>query len=137
MCMVVTHSGQLLTNGGQEDCWVNFPLTHSSEVNSVTHSKMGHICHVVVVVLVAQPCLNLCDLMGYSPPGSCVHGILQPRIPEQIAIPFSTYKSQMPQLLLCQFNSPGRTAYDFFLRKCRFLCIEINCLKKTGKTLIF
>ena len=81
-CMVVTHLGQLLTNGGWEDGWLNFPLTHSSEVNSVTDSKMGHICHVVVVGLVAQPCLTLCDFMGCGPPGSRVHGILQARILE-------------------------------------------------------
>ena len=32
---------------------------------------------------------TLCDSMDYSPPGSSVHGILQARILEWIAIPFS------------------------------------------------
>ena len=36
-----------------------------------------------------QLCLTLCDPMGCSPPGSSVHGILQARIPEWVAIPFS------------------------------------------------
>ena len=40
-------------------------------------------------VLVIQLCLILCDLMDYSPPGSSVHGILQPRILGWVAIPFS------------------------------------------------
>ena len=40
-------------------------------------------------VLVAQPCLTLCDPMDCSPPGSSVCGILQARILEWIAIPFS------------------------------------------------
>ena len=31
---------------------------------------------------VAQLCLILCDSMGYSPPGSSVHGIFQARILE-------------------------------------------------------
>ena len=44
----------------------------------------------VVVVLVAQSCLILCDPMDCSPPGSSVHGILQARILEWVAIPFST-----------------------------------------------
>ena len=44
---------------------------------------------VVVVVLVAQSCLTLCDAMDYSPPGSSVHGILQAKIVEWVAIPFS------------------------------------------------
>ena len=42
-----------------------------------------------VKVLVAQLCLTLCNPMDYSPPGSSVHGILQARIPERVAIPFS------------------------------------------------
>ena len=36
-----------------------------------------------------QSCLTLCDLMDYSPPGSSVHGILQARTLEWVAIPFS------------------------------------------------
>ena len=39
-----------------------------------------------VKVLVTQPCLTLCDPMDYSPPGSSVHGILQARIWEWVAI---------------------------------------------------
>ena len=30
-------------------------------------------------MLVAQPCLTLCDPVDYTPPGSSVHGILQAR----------------------------------------------------------
>ena len=36
-----------------------------------------------------QSCLTLCDHMDCSPPGSSVHGILQARIPEWIAMPSS------------------------------------------------
>ena len=38
-----------------------------------------------------QSCPTLCDPMKWSPPGSSVHGILQARILEWIAIPFSDY----------------------------------------------
>ena len=38
---------------------------------------------------VAQSCLPLCDHMDYSPPGPSVRGILQARILEWVAIPFS------------------------------------------------
>ena len=38
---------------------------------------------------VAQLCLTLCDPMDCSPPGSSVHGILQSRILEWVAMPFS------------------------------------------------
>ena len=39
--------------------------------------------------LVAQSCPTLCDSMNCSPSGSSIHGVLQARILEWIAIPFS------------------------------------------------
>ena len=39
-------------------------------------------------MFVTQLCLTLGDLMDYSPPGFSVHGILQARILEWIAVPF-------------------------------------------------
>ena len=41
------------------------------------------------IMLVAQSCLTLCDPMDYSPPGFSVHRILQARILDWVAIPFS------------------------------------------------
>ena len=40
-------------------------------------------------VLVAQLCPTLCDPMDYSALGFSVHGILQARILEWVAMPFS------------------------------------------------
>ena len=40
-------------------------------------------------MLVTQLCQTLCDPMNYSSPGSSVHGILQTRILEWMAISFS------------------------------------------------
>ena len=45
-------------------------------------------------MLVTQSCGTLCDPMDSSPPGSSVHGILQGRILEWVAIPFSRGSSQ-------------------------------------------
>ena len=42
-------------------------------------------------VIVAQSCPTLCDPMDSSPPGSPVHGILQARILEWVAISFSSH----------------------------------------------
>ena len=50
-------------------------------------------------VLVAQSCPTLCDPMVFSPPGSSVRGILQARILEWVAIPFSSIISYMSQTL--------------------------------------
>ena len=41
------------------------------------------------LTLVTQLCQTLCDPMDCNPPGSSVHGILQARILEWVAIPFS------------------------------------------------
>ena len=49
---------------------------------------------VLLRVLVAQSCLTLCDPMDYSLLGFSVHGILQARILDWIAIPFSRGTSQ-------------------------------------------
>ena len=40
-------------------------------------------------VSVAQSCQTVCEPIDCSPPGSSVHGILQTRILEWVAIPFS------------------------------------------------
>ena len=44
---------------------------------------------------VAQLCLTLCDPMDYSLPGSSLHGILQARILEWVAISFSRGSSRL------------------------------------------
>ena len=43
----------------------------------------------VTNVLVVQLCLTFCDPMDCSPPGSSVYGILQAKIVEWAAMPFS------------------------------------------------
>ena len=52
------------------------------------------VCVCVVCVLVAELCPTLCDPMDCSSPGSSVHGILQARILEWVAFPFSRGSSQ-------------------------------------------
>ena len=56
-------------------------------------------------VLVIQLCLALCNPMNCSrPPGSSIHGILQARILEWVAIPFSRWSSWRS---LTQGSNPG------------------------------
>ena len=47
-------------------------------------TNLAHLC-----VLATQSCLTLCDPILCSPPGSSVHGILQARILEWVAMPSS------------------------------------------------
>ena len=52
----------------------------------------------------AQSCPTLSDPMDCSPSGSCIHGILQARVLEWVAISFSNYPSWSTE------NSPSRSS---------------------------
>ena len=58
------------------------------------HEHSCSIRYGCVCVFIAQSCLTLCDPMNCSPAGFSVHRILQARILESIAIPFSRGTSQ-------------------------------------------
>ena len=61
---------------------------------SLTNYNYSHRVCVCVCVLVTQWYLILCDPMNCSPPGSSVHGILQARILEWVAMTFSRGSSR-------------------------------------------
>ena len=64
---------------------------------------------VCVCVLVTQSCLTLCNSMDCSPPGFSVHGILQARILEWVAMPSSRGFSQpRDQAHVCYVSCIGR-----------------------------
>ena len=67
---------------------------HISVMYMHTLFFQNSIIYEKVKVLVAQLYLTLCDHMDHSPPGSSVHGILQARILECVALPFSRRSSQ-------------------------------------------
>ena len=85
-----------------------YPLQNSYSHLRTTSDKtclkiLGKIASLLVVLWcnylltvseVAQSCLTLCDPVDCSPPGSSVHGILQTRILEWVAISFSRGSSQ-------------------------------------------
>ena len=89
---------------------MNFPLPYSSyrEAPNISSSYMSvqicrdsytYVCisisiYVYTCVLVVQSCLTLWDPMDCSLSGSSVHGILQARILDWVAIPFSKGSSQ-------------------------------------------
>ena len=90
-------------------------------------------------MLVAQSCPTLCDPMDSSPPGSSVHGILQARILEWVAIPFFR-KSSQPSDLTQAFCTAGRfftiwatrealssVQFSSVAQLCPTLCDPMNC----------
>ena len=55
-----------------------------------------------------QPCPTLCDPIDGSPLGFSVPGILQARILEWVAIPFSHSENENNQISVCQCLSRSR-----------------------------
>ena len=75
------------------------PRSPALQANSLATELQGKPIHGLrhvetSQVLVAQLCPTLCNPMDCSPPGSSVHGILQARILEWVAIPFFRGSSQ-------------------------------------------
>ena len=81
-------------------------LAHKSEQNKIKilafiyfdyngrkweYQSLGFLIIIYLCVLVAQLCPTLCIPMDWGPPDSSIHGILQARILELVAIPFSNY----------------------------------------------
>ena len=66
-----------------------------SVMEGVMEGVMGGVCLLrSVLCLVVQSCPTLCDPMNCSLPGSSVHGILQARILEWVAMPSFRGSSQ-------------------------------------------
>ena len=64
------------------------------------------------VVKATQLCLTLCNPMGYT-----VHGILQARILERVAFPFSRGSSQPRSLALQADSSPAQPHLEVLVNK--------------------
>ena len=75
-----------------------------------------------ISVLVTQLCETLCDPIDYSPPGSSVHGVLQARSLEWVAISFSRVKKvsgflgiYLPMSEILMNMGPKRPAKNYHL----------------------
>ena len=65
---------------------------HSYQSSLITHG--GECVHACVLTKLLQSCLTLCDPMDCSLLGPSVHGSLQARILEWVAMPFSRESSR-------------------------------------------
>ena len=107
MCFFFPPKWFIIKRLAPSHCWVSsamqlHPFKHSSQV------------------LVTQSCLTLCGPMDCSPPGSSVHEILQARILEWAAIPFSMQcTSESVVLYWMPFKATFlniKMIYDFFIK---------------------
>ena len=75
-----------------------------------TKISMGRVC---VHAKLLQSCPILCDSVDCSPPGSPVHGILQARVLEWVAVPSSRGSSQPRDGTQRSLTSPALTVRFF------------------------
>ena len=95
-----------------------FPSVSFSSPSFSVLLDRGVTCYIYIQeALVPQSCPTLCNLMDCSPQGFSVHGILQVRILEWVAIPFSRGFSQLEDSI--------RTS---------FIAGRLYCLRHQGKS---
>ena len=89
--------------------WINYTYTyvHSMGLNYRVSSRVPMLYSEWVSEWSRSSCQTLCDPMDCSLPGSSLHGILQPRVLEWVAISFSTGSSQ-PRVQTRVSCIPGR-----------------------------
>ena len=81
----------------QAQCWIFYKLsaTKFKNIQFMVLSKHNLGFHLLCVhARSLQSCLTLCDSTDYSLPGPSVHRILQARILEWVALPFSRRSSR-------------------------------------------
>ena len=105
----VVHQAPLFMEFSRQECWCGWPFPSPGgsfwprDRTWVSHiagrflsEPPANLLSIKLLVLATQLCLTLCDCVNYSPPGSSVHGVLQERTLEWIAI------------LFCRGSSPPR-----------------------------
>ena len=78
-----------------------------SKKKSIYRCDMVLDCIAYVCAKSLQPCPALCDPMDCSPPGSSDNGILQARILEWVAMPFSRGSPLTPAIEPMSLLSPA------------------------------
>ena len=116
---VAMPSSRDLPNAGIEPCLLCLPHWQAGSLSPVPPGKPLWACLCVHAKLL-QSCPTLCNAMDYSLPGSSVHGILQARRLEWVALPSSggssqprdrthvSYVSCIGRLVLYRYHHLGR-----------------------------
>ena len=88
VCCLGRRRGPSLGRNCQGHSPLLLPSTHLLLLENELLFFLNFVCACMRAKLL-QLCLTLCNLMNCSPPGASVHGILQARILEWVAMPFS------------------------------------------------
>ena len=90
-CKEATRQADRTLSEGTKGKWL---LLSTSPIHQEAHPQTAGNLLSCSVYLVTQSCLTLCNTMDCSLPGSSVHGIIQARILEWVAMPSSKQSSQ-------------------------------------------
>ena len=95
-------------------CLIRTCIFTSAPVTCLTCSSLKKLCHGTFLgptcwAKLLQSCPTLCHSTDYSPPGSSVHGVLQARMLEWVAMPSSRASSRpRDQALIFYVSCTGR-----------------------------
>ena len=104
---------------GLKSFWNCFRISKSSlKMLKMEENSSLRVC-LTLCVSVTQSRPTPCDLMDYSPPSSSVHGIIQTRILEWVAIPFSRV-SFWPRNWIWVFCIAGRFFTIWAIREAQY-----------------
>ena len=97
----IAFQASLFVGFSRQEYWSGFPFPPPGDLpgpgmepRSPALQADSFLSEPIKYVLCAQFCLTLCDPMDCSPPGSSVHGILQARMLEWVAMPSSRGSSR-------------------------------------------
>ena len=141
----------MVSTGSRQGWWLQSQLWPRTWCSATFYSQLRSSPHcgwtivllldtVKVKVLVTESCRVLCDCMDCSTQGSSVHGILQARIPEWVAIPFSGGSSSPRDLT--QVSCIAGTFFTIWvtrgnlIRLSNFVSLQIPQELKIGSSLI-
>ena len=95
--------GRCIVELGQ---FTKYPVSPSRKIWLITSYNVKKTLNSIWHAKSPQLCQTLCNPIDCSPPDPSVHGILQARIQECIAIPFFRGSSQLRDPTLCLLNLP-------------------------------
>ena len=135
----------IYVGGLSSELKVYIPITHQTEQLTTSLYTLQNAWDIAcgwMLRLVAQSCPTLCNVMDRSPPGSSVHGILQARILQWVALSSSEVSSWPVSLASREFTSIYIThvfkyimycvGFTFFFYKSHIWFISRNWLPRFG-----
>ena len=106
-----SHEQMSLVGYGAWGC-KELDMTEYAQAHARTHTHTHTHTHACTCAKSLQLCLTVCNLMGHSPPGSSVLGLLQARILEWVAMP-SFRGSPWPRNWTMSVTSPSLAVWFF------------------------